>query len=134
VTDDDFIASFEGCRLAAESFHHSDHVRMAFLYLLRYPVLEALQRFSTSLARFAAANGKPELYHETITWAFLLLIRERMARSGRQPTWTEFAAANGDLLNWNDNVLKKYYRGETLSSDLARTTFLLPDRAVTEPG
>jgi hypothetical protein len=133
MTDDEFIARFEDCSLAAESFHHSDHVRMAFLYLRRYPVLEALQRFSASLAKFAAANGKPKLYHETITWAFLLLIRERLARTEGQPAWTEFAAANGDLLNWNDNVLKKYYHGETLSSDLARTTFLLPDRAVTEP-
>ncbi|MGA8103097.1 MAG: hypothetical protein WB869_13135 [Candidatus Acidiferrales bacterium] len=133
MTDDQFISSFEDCSLAAESFHHSDHVRMAFLYLCRYPALEALQRFSASLARFAAANGKPKLYHETITWALLLLIRERLARTGCQQTWTEFAATNGDLLNWKDSVLKKYYRGETLSSDLARSTFLFPDKAITEP-
>jgi hypothetical protein len=133
MTDDEFIASFDNCSLRNESFHHSDHVRMAFLYLRRYPALEALQRFSTSLARFAAANGKPELYHETITWAFLLLIRERLARTESQQTWTEFTACNPDLLNWKDNVLKRYYRAETLSSDLARTTFLFPDKAITEP-
>lgn len=131
MTDDEFIASFEECRLASESFHHADHVRMAFLYLCRYPALEALQRFSASLARFASAHGKPELYHETITWAFLLLIRERMARAGGQLTWAEFSASNRDLLTWKDNVLRKYYRDETLSSALARSTFLLPDRATT---
>jgi hypothetical protein len=130
MTDDEFIASFEACSFATESFHHSDHVRMAFLYLSRYPAVEALQRFSTSLARFATANGKPNLYHETITWAFLLLIRERLARAGSPLTWTEFAATNEDLLNWKDNVLKKYYRSETLSSDLARITFLFPDKAI----
>jgi hypothetical protein len=133
MTDDEFIASFEGCNLATESFHHSDHVRMAFLYLSRYPALEALQRFSTSLARFATANGKPNLYHETITWAFLFLIRERMARAGSQQTWSEFAATNEDLLSWEDNVLKKYYRNETLSSELARTTFLFPDNIHADP-
>ena len=132
MTDDEFIASFEDCTLANDSFHHSDHVRMAFLYVCRYPALEALQRFSTSLVRFATANGKPELYHETITWAFLLLIRERLARTGCQQTWSEFAAGNQDLLSWKDNVLKKYYRGETLSSSLARSTFLLPDKAIAE--
>ena len=132
MTDDELIASFEDGSLANESFHHSDHVRMAFLYLCRYPALEALKRFSTSLVRFAAANGKPEIYHETITWAFLLLIRERMARTGCQQTWAEFAAGNRDLLSWKDNVLKKYYRGETLSSDLARSTFLFPDKAIAE--
>ncbi|HKF51942.1 MAG TPA: hypothetical protein VKB26_06495 [Candidatus Acidoferrales bacterium] len=57
---------------------------MAFLYLHRFPALEALQRFSSSLMRFAAAHGTPQLYNETITWAFVLLIRERMARTHAQ--------------------------------------------------
>jgi hypothetical protein len=128
MTDDELIASFENATLDNASFHHADHVRMGFLYLCRYPVLEALARFSAALLRIATANGKPQLYHETITWAFLLLIRERLARTGSQQTWTEFAASNQDLLNWKDNVLKKYYRAETLSSHLARTIFLLPDK------
>ena len=127
MTDDEFIASFENCTLGNESFHHSDHVRMAFLYLSRYSAIEALQRFSAALARFATAYGKPKLYHETITWAFLFLIRERLARAGYRQSWDEFAGANGDLLDWKDNVLKKYYRDETLKSDLARITFLFPD-------
>ena len=96
-------------------------------------LLEALERFSISLARFATANGKPGRYNETITWAFLLLIRERMARAGCQLTWPEFANRNADLLNWEDNVLKKYYRNETLSSDLAKSTFLLPDKTIALP-
>ena len=79
---------------------------MAFLYLCRYPALEAIRRLSASLARFAAANGKPERYNETITWALLLLIRERMVRAGGQPDWAEFAAGNADLLNWENNILK----------------------------
>ena len=59
MTDDEFIAAFENCSLASESFHHANHVRMAFLYLARYPALEALQRFSTALARFAARMASP---------------------------------------------------------------------------
>ncbi len=102
---------------------------MAFLYLRRYQPLDALHRFSVSLMRFAAAHGKPGLYHETITWAFVFLIRERMARVTSQETWTEFAARNPDLFDWEENVLKKYYRPETLSSELAKTVFLLPDIA-----
>jgi hypothetical protein len=128
MTDDEFIARFEDGSLPSEAFHHADHVRMGFLYVCRYPALEALERFSTSLIRFATAHGKPRLYHETITWAFLFLIRERLARMGSQQSWDEFAAANADLLDWQNNILKKYYRPETLSSDLARSTFVFPDR------
>lgn len=126
MTDEESIARFEDSSL--EPFHHRDHVRMAFLYVRRYPAPEALQRFSSSLARFAAAKGKPELYNETITWAFLLLIRERMVRAGHEQSWYEFAASNEDLLSWKDNVLKKYYSEGTLTSDLAKTTFLFPDK------
>jgi hypothetical protein len=133
MTDEEFIAKFEDCSLGSESFHHSDHVRVAFLYLCNYPALEALQRFSTSLVRFATTHGKPGLYHETITWAFMLLIRERIARTGHQQTWTEFVACNRDLLSWKENILKKYYRDETLHSDLARNTFLFPDKISTQP-
>jgi hypothetical protein len=121
LNDDEFLGKFENCTI--DSFHHNDHVKAAFLYLSRYPALEALRRFSESLQRFAAAKGKPQLYHETITWAFVFLIRERMGFQN----WEEFAAANGDLLDWKNNILKKYYRAETLSSDRARSTFLFPD-------
>jgi hypothetical protein len=132
MTDDEFMARFEECTLNKETFHHADHVRMGFLYLCRYPALEALQRFSTSLARFATAIGKPEIYNETVTWAFLLLIHERMVRAGTTQTWTQFAAANKDLLSWEENILKKYYREETLRSDLAKSVFLFPDKILSQ--
>lgn len=128
MTDDEFIYGFENGSLGDEPFHHADHVRMAFLFLQRYPPLEAMQRFCAALVGFANARNKPELYHETITWAFLLLIRERIVRAGGGQTWSEFAASNGDLLTWKDNVLKKYYREETLASGLAKRTFLFPDK------
>jgi hypothetical protein len=126
MSDDEFISRFENCTL--EPFHHRDHVHMAYLYLRRYPALEAVQRFSTALARFAACKGKPGLYNETITWAFLFLIRERLARTGKAEVWEDFAVRNPDLMTWDKNVLKNYYREETLKSDLAKTTFLFPDR------
>jgi hypothetical protein len=134
VSDDQFVSAFEKGEIARDSFHHVDHVRLAFLYLRRFPPLIALDRFSTGLSRFAAAGGKPNLYHETITWAFMLLIRERMERrfreSGRRADWNEFAAENPDLLSWNGHVLKTYYRDETLASDFARRIFVLPDRSL----
>ena len=128
MTDDDLISEFENCTIPNESFHHAEHVRTAFLYVSRYPAMEAIERFSASLRRFAEAHGKPDRYNETITWAYLFLLRERIARTGRAPSWLEFAEANPDLLNWNENILNKYYRAETLTSDLAKRVFLFPDK------
>lgn len=124
----EWMQVFEDSALPNESFHHADHVKMAFLYLQKYPPLEAMSRFSSALTRFAEANGKPNLYNETITWAFLLLIRERLARANASQTWAPFSEANPDLLTWNTNILKKYYLPETLASPLAKKVFLFPDK------
>jgi len=130
MTDQELIARFEGGSIPATDFHHVDHVRLAFAYLSGYPVLQALQRFCASLRQFAKAQGKEDLYHETITWAYLLLIHERMARSAQPLTWKQFASANPDLLIWKNGILKNYYAEETLRSDVARKAFVFPDRCV----
>jgi hypothetical protein len=128
MTGHKLIEEFESGRTRGDTFHHADHVRLAFEYLCRYPALEALERFSEALKRFAAAQGKAQRYHETITWAYLLLIRERLARAGHSQSWEEFAEQNADLFQWKGGVLGTLYRKETLDSDLARSTFVLPDR------
>lgn len=121
-----YIRQFESDTLAGE-FHHADHVRLVFAYLSEFPVLEALQRFATALKRFAAARGKAQLYHETITCAYFFLIRERMARMP-DADWEAFARQNADLVQWKPGILGRYYRESTLKSDLARSVFLFPDK------
>ena len=127
MSDEEFIRNFEACTFPAEHFHHQEHVRVVWLYLLRYSVLETLERFSESLKRFAAANGKATLYHETISWAYVFIIHERMARSTHAQSWQDFMATNSDL-DWQTSILKSYYRDVTLKSELARKIFVLPDR------
>jgi hypothetical protein len=123
----DLIDRFESDAVPEDSFHHADHVRLAFAYLCEYPVLQALEKFATALKRFAAARGKTQLYNETITCAYLFLIRERMVHC-EGADWEEFARRNPDLLIWKDGVLSRYYREATLKSDLARRVFVLPDK------
>ena len=123
------ISDFERGRVPGD-FHHADHVRVAYAYVSELPLLEAIASFTSALRRFAAAKGKPNLYHETITWSYLLLIRERIARAGRLQSWEEFAEQNPDLLVWKGGILDRYYSETTIDSDLARCTFVFPDRCV----
>jgi hypothetical protein len=127
VANLEFIQRFEADAVLESSFHHADHVRLAFAYLSEFSPIEALQRFCAALKRFAIARGKVQLYHETITHAYFFLIRERMARCATAD-WDEFARANPDLLTWKDGILSRYYSDVTLKSDLARTVFVFPDR------
>jgi hypothetical protein len=123
--DDAFVAAFEAGRL--ETFRHRDHVRLAWVYLAREDAPRALERFCRELRVFATARARPELYHETITWAFVMLIRERRERAALAADFEAFARRNPDLLEWKPSILERYYRAETLASDLARRVFLMPD-------
>lgn len=127
MSDEELIDCFESDTIPEASFHHADHVRLAFAYLRKYPVLQALERFAGALKRFATARGKTQLYNETITCAYFFLIHERMARS-EGADWERFARENPDLLIWKDGILSQYYHSETLQSELARKVFLLPDK------
>ena len=122
MTDRDFIAAFETCTLPSDAFSHRQHVRLAWLYLREAPLLAALPRFIDSLKRYAASLGASGKYHETITYAFMFLIHERMSRADAE-TFDDFADANADLFG---PILERYYRRETLASDLARATFVMP--------
>ena len=129
MNSEEIIRRFESGAVSADSFHHADHVRLAFAYLSLYPPLEALEKFTAALKAYATSLGKSELYHETITHAYFFLIRERMAREGARD-WDEFSASNSDLLVWKGGVLMRYYSESTLQSELARRVFVFPDRGI----
>ena len=129
MTDHEVIMSFESGAVPESRFHHTDHVRLAFAYLRNYPVFTALDKFSAALKHFAARHGKTQLYNETITCAYVFLIAERIARSGAERLdWNQFAEKNPDLLVWKGGILARYYEESTLKSDLARRTFVFPDK------
>jgi hypothetical protein len=125
--EEQLLAGFLDGSLPASQFHHEQHVHVAYLFVRRHGLPAALDAFSSALKAFAIAKGVPTLYHATITWAYLLLINERLAKSPAE-TWTDFAAAHPDLLTWKPSILDRYYTSATLWSDLARRTFLMPDR------
>lgn len=124
VTDDELLEAFESCTLGA--FHHRDHMRVTWLHLRRYSLLETLERLIPGLKRFAASKGRADRYHETITWAYTLLVHDRMVRLGPEHTWEDFAEASADLLDWENSILRQWYDEETLASDVARQSFVLP--------
>jgi hypothetical protein len=131
MDDESLVRLFERTEVPPDGFHHRDHVRVAWWYLRQHPLPDALARFGANLRRFALAQGKPDLFHETITTAYLLLINERLDAEHRGLAWEEFAARNGDLMTWKPSILARYYREETLASPKAKRTFVMPDRLQT---
>ena len=87
---------------------------------------EAAARFDAALQRLTEKLGIPAKYHATITWFFMLLIAERR-NDGPGSDWYRFRQDNFDLIR-DGKVLQRYYTSETLASDRARQSFVMPDR------
>lgn len=122
----EYAREFERCDIDAEGFRHIDHVGVAYDLIGRYDFLDACMIYCRCIKRIATDAGAAQKFNVTITLAFLSLIAERLEAS-KAKTFEEFIAANRDLLS--RDVLAQRYSSERLSSDLARTAFLLPDLA-----
>jgi 2'-5' RNA ligase len=128
MNDRELLTAFEAGSVKPETFGHRAHVRVAWAYLQEMSAVEALAKVSEGLKRLTRAFGKESMYHETVTVAYVLLINERIERAGRGGSWEEFEAQNSDLFDRDRPLLERYYKPETLRSDLARRIFVFPDR------
>ena len=128
MTDDAFAASFEALTLPPSTFRHAGHVRLAWIYLKRMSLPDAMTRYSASLRVFAGHVGKPDLFHETITFAFLMVINERIAEGPAGESWEAFQARNPDVMAGVKGALGRYYTDGLLGCARARAGFVMPDR------
>jgi hypothetical protein len=118
-SDDQFISAVESCTI--ESFHHSDHVRLAWLYCGRFGMPEASAKIVETIQRLAAHGGQTDKYHHTMTLAWM-----RLVAAARGAGWSG-PEAHPELLQ--KEALSAYYSPEVLSSAEARRSWVEPDRA-----
>ena len=87
MTDGQFLVKFEKRQLARSEWTHEAHVRMAWLYLARLPVAEALGRVRAGIRKLYVVIGSPDGYHDTITVAFVRVIAARRAEGEAYPAF-----------------------------------------------
>lgn len=127
LTDSELLERFESAQLPNQAFKHREHLRAAFAMLSSSGDLaEGALRFRRALKRFAHVHGADQKYNETLTWAYLVLIQERM-HSGSFTTSEEFLRAHPGLLRYRGGIVESYYKLEAVTaSPMARRLFLLP--------
>jgi hypothetical protein len=111
----------------AHEFSHREHLRMAFETLRRHDFAASVFLYSQALRLMTARAGRPEVFNQTVTIAFLSLVAERMQASDPQD-FTALEHAHPELLD--RDVLRRWYRPERLAQRAARHSFLLPEPPV----
>jgi hypothetical protein len=130
MNDDEFLAAFEACTL--EEFHHRDHIKVAYLYLRRSSLDEAIAKVRTGLQALALAWGAPvdnleKGFHETITQAWVRLVHLRLNECGVVESADAFCDRQPQLMQ--KTRLELFYSRERLMTWEAKRTFVEPDLA-----
>ena len=75
MDDASFLSQFEQRTLPFDQWTHRAHVKVAYLYLSKHPLPEALDRMRTGILAYNAANDVPQTdtvgYNETQLQEFL---------------------------------------------------------------
>lgn len=124
------MMAFENGTLDPSQFNHRLHLSLAWKYLQRDGFPEGAVHFSKHLKAYVAKVGAEGKYHETITWAYLVLLNEEL--SLRSPPGESFDAMikrRPDLLDHRHGAIARCYNQSQLDSPDARRVFLLPAQA-----
>ncbi|NNF67213.1 MAG: hypothetical protein HKM98_06865 [Gammaproteobacteria bacterium] len=130
ISDSDlkFRDSVEDCSWPGP-FGHTEHIRLAWIYLRELPTDEAIGRCSRALRGLAESHGDFEKYHETLTVALLRLIASTMAAGQPDESWENFRSRATPLFSSARELLAEHYSPGRLEQEEARKSFLPPDRA-----
>jgi hypothetical protein len=131
MTDESLLRRFEACELSTEEWHHREHVRLAYLYLLRLPQEEALNRMRAGLKALNAAQKVPENldrgYHETLTQGWMRLMHCALCEFGPAENSETFLDQHTHLLA--RRALLFFYSRDRIKSWEAKENFVEPDLA-----
>lgn len=121
MTDEEFLARFEACAL--EDFRHRDHVRVAWLYLQKFPYERAVREMELGIRRYAAHHGAPDKYHHTVTLVWMRVVAAACREHAED--FAGFLARCPHLLD--PDTPRRYYSPARLDSPEARSGWLDPD-------
>src|SRR5271157_4303042 len=130
MSDDElFLEQFEMAAWPKEEWHHKQHIKVAYLYLKRYPFEVAATRIREKIKAYNAAKNVPDSlisgYHETMTQAWLRLVYFTLCEYGPAESAEDFYEHNPQLSQ--KKTLRYFYTKEFFTSPKTKAEFANPD-------
>lgn len=130
-SDDLFLEQFENKQWPLERWHHRQHIKIAYLYLRRYPFDEAMRRIRDGIRAYNDAHKISDTpmsgYHETMTQAWMRLVELVLKEYGAAESADHFFDAHPELSQ--KKTLRLFYSRERFMSAEAKQKFVEPDLA-----
>jgi hypothetical protein len=125
LPDDEFLLAFFNAELANSEFHHSDHLRVAWLSVRRHGLMEAETRVTEGIRRFAAVHGHAARYHDTMTRFWVRLVGHAVSNRPEIDDFDTFLSAYPMLLD--PGLPFRHWRREAMFTPEARAAWREPD-------
>ena len=126
LEDQEFEHAFKTGELPPSFFSHEAHLRLAWIYLGKYGMDNAIVMICKQIEFFDNLHGDGEKFHVTLTMAAIKVVHHFMLKSNAAdfPSFMiEFPVLNSDF---NSLLLQHYDQGMLFSPE-AKTEFIAPD-------
>jgi hypothetical protein len=127
LSDEVFLTQFESQILPKECFNHIGHLRLAYLYLQKLELPQAIDKTSQGIIDYADSLGVKDKFHATITYAIVSLMFVRQSESPT-PNWQAFIELNEDMATQCMPLLETYFSSDLLMSEKAKNQRVAPDK------
>lgn len=124
---DELVRAFDAGTLPSAQFSHRVHLAAGWAYLARHGFPDGVVRFRERLRAYVAAAGAAAKYHETLTWAYMILMNEeRELRAAPGESFDAMIARRPDLLDHRGGAIARVYAADELAAEAARRVLVLP--------
>lgn len=125
-SDEELLSKLKDGSLPPADFTHEAHVRLVWILSKKRFNKFAYYDVSRIIKEYADAIGEGQIFHETLTYASVMVILEHIKRKDYKDFY-EFIEDNLDLMVDFKSQINKHYSEQLLQSDKARNEVVAPD-------
>lgn len=126
LSDDDFVRQFETAEMNPKLFTHEAHLRLAWLYIMRYGFATAIEKIEVDIKRFTAAHGAFDKFNKTLTIAATKAVYHFMMKS-KSNHFKDFIKEFPRLKFSFRALMDAHYGFDIYQSENAKKAYLAPD-------
>lgn len=125
-SDAEFVAQFARCTLDPSVFSHEAHLRLAWINIREYGLLEARVMTKKQLKNYVNHLGAEDKYNETLTIAAINAVNHFIAKSAFD-NFRDFITEFPKLKTHFKALMACHYGFDIYNSPTAKATYLAPD-------
>ena len=126
LSDSDFEKKFISCKLNPSDFTHEAHLRLAWININEYGIIQAEKNIQSGLKNFVEFVGAKDKYNMTLTLAAIKAVYHFMLKS-KSDNFKDYITEFPCLKYNFKELMDCHYGFDIYNSEKAKTEFLEPD-------